>query len=188
MNAHPSLLVALVASALACSHPTAPPEALAPTPAPPRTVEARVLPSVLEEGAVRAAPTPPRSAPSSGTTHPATPAPTPIARAPRTDDVRVSVTHITATEGEDGHGNTTRATDAVAIDLERADGWQAGALTTTLCVGDLRFYAMGYPSVTVMRFVVADGRTLPRGAEVALQYGPDPARRRVIAPALPVTP
>lgn len=100
--------------------------------------------------------------------------------------MRVRVSRVTATEGEDGHGNTVRATSPVAIDLERATGWQAGALTTTLRVGELSFSSMGYPEVTTMRFIVADGSILSARGEVSLQYGPDPARRRVIAPALPV--
>ncbi len=192
MNAHLSLPVALALCALSCSHAAAPPETPstpAPTPAP-TTLAAQPVarPSVLEPGATRnTAAAAPRSPAIPGTTHTNATPPPPIARpATPLDDVRVRVSRVTATEGEDGHGNTVRATSPVAIDLERATGWQAGALTTTLRVGELSFSSMGYPEVTTMRFIVADGSILSAHGEVSLQYGPDPARRRVIAPALPV--
>lgn len=189
MNAHRSLPFALAVCALSCSHAAAPPEAPStaaqtPVAAPPAT-----RPSVLEPGAVRGAVTAPRGPSNAGVTHVGATPPPPVARpAASLDDVRVTVSRVTAAEGEDGHGNTVRATNPVAIDLERATGWQGGALTTTLHVGALSFHFMGYPEVTTMRFIVADGRALPTRGEVSLQYGPDPERRRVIAAALPVIP
>lgn len=195
MNANLSLAVALTSLALSCSHPAAPPEA--PSSAAPSTpasatspVSATPRPSVLEAGAIRTPAAAPRlPASQRGGTRPGGLDATPVARAPATpDDVRVRLTRVASDVGEDGHGNTVRATAPVAIDLERASGWQAGALTTTLHVGALSFYSMGYPEVTTMRFIVADGSTLPRDAVVSLQYGPDPERRRVLAHALPVTP
>lgn len=194
MNAHLSLPVALAICALSCSHAAAPPETPStPAPTPGSTQPAAqpvAQPSVLEPGATRrAAVTAPRSPAIPGTTHAGATPPTPVARpAAPADDVRVRVSRVAATEGEDGHGNTVRATNPVAIDFERATGWQAGALTTSLHIGALSFYSMGYPEATTMRFIAADGAALPAQGEVSLQYGPDPARRRVIAPALPVIP
>ena len=191
MNAHIPLVAALAMGALSCSHAATPPEAPS-TSAPHANAVAQPVaqPSVLEPGAVRnTSVVAPRSPASSNTTHSGAIAPTPIAHsATPADEVRVRVSRVTATEGEDGRGNTVRATSPVAIDLERTHGWQAGALTTTLHVGALSFYSMGYPEATTMRFVVADESVLTAGGEVALQYGPDPARRRVIAPSLPVIP
>ena len=93
---------------------------------------------------------------------------------------------IAATEGEDGHGRTVRATDPIAIDLDTPDGWPGRALATTLQVGALRFHTPGYPSATAMRFIAADAHALPIDAPVSIQYGPDPDHRRVVASALPV--
>jgi hypothetical protein len=75
----------------------------------------------------------------------------------------------------------------MALDLESDHGWPGGGLATTLVVGDQRFYNLGYPSITTMRFIVADGDALPRDAEVALELGPGGKRRRVLAASLPVT-
>jgi hypothetical protein len=140
--------------------------------------------SVLEPGAFRPGSTP---APVGGPAVSARPVAAHVALAP----VRVSVVRLSAGQGEDGHGHTVAAVRPVAIDLETEGGWHAGALATTLTVGDLRFHDMGYPSVTTMRFVVADERALPRDVEVALEAGATPfapsARRRVVAPTLPVT-
>jgi hypothetical protein len=142
--------------------------------------------SVLEPGAFRPGSTPapvgpPAVSARSVSAHP------PVALAP----VRVSVVRLAAAQGEDGHGHTVAAVRPAAIDLETEGGWHAGGLATTLTVGDLRFHDMGYPSVTTMRFIVADEGALPRDVEVALEAGGTPfapaARRRVVAPSLPVT-
>lgn len=130
---------------------------------------------MLEPGAWRAAPTP--------TNVPSSP------HAPRTvtttATVTVRVVPIDAREGEDGQGNTIPATHPVAIDLETAAGWPAGARATTLTIGTLRFYTPGYPSLTTLRFIAADGRALPRDGEVVVEAG---ALRRVVASSLPVAP
>jgi hypothetical protein len=99
--------------------------------------------------------------------------------------VRISVVRLSIPEGEDGHGNTVPAVRPAAIDLVTEGGWHAGGLATTMTIGDLRFHNMGYPSITTMRFVVADEDALPRNAEVALEVGSS-LRRRVLAPSLPV--
>ena len=99
--------------------------------------------------------------------------------------MRVTVENCTAHEGEDGHGNVVPSTRPVSIELENPDGWSGGALTTTLVVGALEFHNAGHPSPTTLRYLVADGNTLPRNTEVVLQYGPDPSRRRVVTASLP---
>ncbi len=119
---------------------------------------------------------------------PAVPRPLPAPRAPALADpgpVQIRVVRVRTAEGEDGHGNTVRAADPVAIDLDAPHGWPGRGLALSLRVGDRQFYTPGYPTPTTMRFVAADGRDLPRGAEVALQYGPDVTVRRVLAASLP---
>jgi hypothetical protein len=100
----------------------------------------------------------------------------------------VRVVPLEAAQGEDGHGNVIPAVRPAAIDLVAEHGWQAGGLATTLRVGDLAFHNMGYPTVTTMRFIVADARTLPAFGEVALEVGPGSLRRRVLSPSLGVSP
>jgi hypothetical protein len=168
-----SLLVALVVAA--CSEPPAPPGG---NRSPSATVaSSHAPPSVLQPGAF--APGSERSA----RLAPSATARPPIAPSP----VQIGVVPFSAREGEDGHGNTVRALRPAAIDLVTAVGWHAGGLATTLTVGDLRFHNMGYPSITTMRFVVADLGALPRDAEVALEVGGPSGRRRVLASSLPVT-
>jgi hypothetical protein len=99
------------------------------------------------------------------------------------EPVRVRFVRVAATRGEDGYGHSVVATRPIAIDLEADHGWHAGGLTTTLTVGSLRFHDMGYPSITTMRFLVADEGALPRDAEVALEVG-SALRRRVLATSL----
>jgi hypothetical protein len=162
-----SLLVALAVAA--CSEEPTEPAASRGSPAP-----AAEATSVLEPGAFR-----PGAAPTV-VVAPATSARTTTAAAP----VRVSVVRLTAGRGEDGHGHTVAAVRPAAIDLTTEGGWHAGGLATTLTVGDLRFHDMGYPSITTMRFIVADEGALPRDAEVAVEVGIGSARRRVLAPSL----
>jgi hypothetical protein len=100
--------------------------------------------------------------------------------------VHINVIRLAVTEGEDGHGKTIPAVRPAAIDLVTEGGWHQGALETTMTIGDLRFHNLGYPSITTMRFIVADEGALPRNAEVALEVGSS-LRRRVLAPSLPVT-
>jgi hypothetical protein len=92
----------------------------------------------------------------------------------------------TDTTGEDGHGNVVAAPWPVAIELECEAGFAAGAQGTTLHVGSLQFYNVGYPSLRVARFIVADGRTLAAHTPVSLQYGA--MQPRVLATALQVPP
>jgi hypothetical protein len=136
----------------------------------------RKTPSVLEPGAFPPRRTPKDVAAQRGLVRPL------IAPAL----ARVDVVHLAVHEGEDGHGNTVLAVRPAAIDLVADGGWHAGGLATTLWVGDLHFHNMGYPSVTTMRFIVADVGVLPRDAEVALEVGGPSGRRRVLAPSLPV--
>lgn len=167
-----------VAFALALTSCTraAPPEP-APVSLPPATPAAPPSSptAVLEPGAWRAPaePTP--------TTQGAPPQRPP---APPPATVRVRVVRTADAEGEDGAGSTVAARWPVAIELESADGWPAGALTTTLFVGAMHFHNAGHPTLTTARYVVADGRALPADAEVALQYGGN--ARRVVAPSLMV--
>jgi hypothetical protein len=168
-----SLLVALAVAA--CSE-----DASRPVPGASASPNATAA-SVLEPGAFRPGSTPAPVGPPAVSGHAG------VALAP----VRVSVVRLAAFQGEDGHGHTVAAVRPAAIDLETEGGWHAGGLATTLTVGDLRFHDMGYPSVTTMRFIVADEGALPRDVEVALEAGATPfapaARRRVVAPSLPVT-
>ena len=99
--------------------------------------------------------------------------------------VTVRVVPVDAREGEDGRGNTVVAAHPVAIELETETGWPGGGRATTLSVGALRFYTPGYSSLTTLRFIAADGRTLPRDDEVVVEAG---ALRRVVASSLPVSP
>lgn len=183
------LSVCLAASCTRAAAPAAPSPATAQTTsatpevardAPPRA-------SVLEPGAVRA----PRQTPTvtagspTRTGAPATPA-APIAHSAQ--QVTVRVTPFVVAEAEDGSGHTVPAAHPVAIELESPTGWPGRALTVTLEVGALRFHDVGYASATTMRFLAADGRALPRGAEVALRYGPDGGPRRVLATSMPVSP
>jgi hypothetical protein len=98
--------------------------------------------------------------------------------------VTIRVVRLAVTEGEDGHGKTVPPVHPAAIDLVTPGGWHASALATTMTIGELRFHNMGYPSITTMRFIVADEDALPRNVEVALELGSS-ARRRVLAPSLP---
>jgi hypothetical protein len=144
-------------------------------PAAPSPASSNAVAPVLEPGAF-----PPRATP--------LPVAAPIGKAPprvALAPVRVRVVRLAVAEGEDGHGHTIRAVHPAAVDLETEGGWHASALATTMTIGDLRFHNMGYPNVTTMRFIVADDEALPRNAEVALELG-TPARRRVLAPSLPV--
>jgi hypothetical protein len=136
----------------------------------------RKPPSVLEPGAF-----PPRRAPREvagprGSARPRFAPP----------QATVAVVPVAVREGEDGHGNTVSAVRPAAIDLVVEGGWHAGGLATTLRVGDLHFHDMGYPTVTTMRFIVADVAVLPRDAEVALEVGGPSGQRRVLALSLPV--
>ncbi len=133
-------------------------------------------PSVLEPGAVRAPDPRPRTIPPTVTARPSIP----------TAPVTVNVVRISASDGEDGAGNTVPATDPVAIDLVTPDGWSAGAMTRTLYVGNLHFHSGGNPSITTLRFIVARASLLPAHGEVAVQYSSDPGQRRVLAASLPV--
>jgi hypothetical protein len=163
--------VALLVAALVVAACTGEPSEPAPV-----AVQAADRPSLLEPGAF-----PPRRAPQL-TSPPVVASAVPAATAP----VRVEVVRLAAAQGEDGHGHVVRAARPAAIDLVSERGWHAGGLATTLTVGDLRFYDMGYPTITTMRFLVADEATLPRDVEVALEVGGSPARRRVLAPSLPL--
>ncbi len=167
--------VALALALTACTH-SAPPEPTPVTlpPATPATPPSSPT-AVLEPGAWRA---PAETTPTTQTAPPVA-APTPPRAA-----VRVRVVRTTDAEGEDGAGNTVAARWPVAIELESVDGWPAGALTTTLFVGAQHFHNAGHPTLTTARYIVADGRSLPTDAEVALQYGG--AARRVVAPSLTV--
>jgi hypothetical protein len=161
-----SLLVALAPAACSVepsgpASPSAPPSATVAT--------------VLEPGAF-----PPRSTPTPLTAPTLTPRPT-VPLAP----VRINVVRLNVPEGEDGYGHTVPAIRPAAIDLVTEGGWHAGGLATTMTIGDRRFHNMGYPSITTMRFIVADEGALPRDAEVALEVGSS-VRRRVLAPSLPV--
>lgn len=184
-------IVCCVCLAASCTRAAAP---AAPSPATPTTT---VIPdaarattaraSVLEPGAVRA----PRQSPTvtagspTRTGEPATPA-APIVHSAQ--QVTVRVTPFAVAEAEDGSGHTVPAAHPVAIELESPTGWPGRALTVTLEVGALRFHDVGYASATTMRFLAADGRALPQGAEVALRYGPDGGPRRVLATSMPVSP
>ncbi len=161
-----SLLVALAVAA--CSvDPSGP--------APPSAPPSATVATVLEPGAF-----PPRTPPA-----PVTPPAAATRPAVPLSPARIHVVRLAVPEGEDGHGNTVPATRPAAIDLVTEGGWHAGGLATTMTIGDLRFHNMGYPSITTMRFIVADEAALPRNAEVALEVGPTAARRRVLAPSLP---
>jgi hypothetical protein len=166
-----SLLVALAVAA--CSESPAP----APVPAPASTRAADPSP-VLEPGAFPPNTTPP---PAVARVQVARPGITP-------PPVRVSLVRLTAREGEDGRGHVVPAVHPAAIDLVTDHGWPAGAMATTLTVGSLHFHNLGYPSITTMRFIVADEDSLPRDAEVALEGGGVAGHRRVLAAALPGAP
>lgn len=184
-------IVCCVCLAASCTRAAAP---AAPSPATPTTsvsqdVARDAIPraSVLEPGAVRA----PRQTPTATagsptrTVAPAT-STAPIVRSAQ--QVTVRVTSFVVAEAEDGRGRTVPAVHPVAIELESPTGWPGRALTVTLEVGALRFHDVGYASATTMRFLAADGRALPQGAEVALRYGPDGGPRRVVATSMPVSP
>ncbi len=94
---------------------------------------------------------------------------------------------VRAAEGEDGHGNTVEAPNAVAIDLD-AHRFPPRALDPVLSIGQLRFTHYSHPHPGVLRFVVADRALLPEGAEVAVQYGDDASSRVVLTSSLEVTP
>lgn len=171
-------MIALSSLLAACTRAAPPePSPVSLPPATPAATRASSPTAVLEPGAWRAPTTP------SPTTQTPTPA-SPVVAPPAAGPVRVRVVRTSDAEGEDGEGHTVPARWPVAIELERDEGWTAGALTTTLFVGALHFHNAGHPSLTTARYIVADGRSLPPDTEVALQYGGTP--RRVVAPSLTV--
>ena len=171
-------MIAFSSLLVACTRAAPPePSPVSLPPATPAATHASSPTAVLEPGAWRAPTTP------SPTAQTPTHAP-PVAAPPTAGPVRVRVVRTSDAEGEDGSGHTVPARWPVAIELERDEGWTAGALTTTLFVGALHFHNAGHPSLTTARYIVADGRSLPAATEVALQYGGTP--RRVVAPSLTV--
>lgn len=100
--------------------------------------------------------------------------------------IAIQITSIDAQHGEDGRGSVVPASDAIAIDLIREDGFGGRALDPVLHVGQLRFTRYEHPAPDRMRFVVADRAVLPESATVTLQWGDDRSSRVVVARAVQV--
>jgi len=143
--------------------------------------------SVAAPAATTAAP--PRGDHASSTIAPAAPdddlppaAPPPTAGA---QNLRLDVHPIDAAQGEDGRGNVIPAVQPVALDVI-ADAWPGRGLDPVLEIGDRVFRHYHHPGPGVLRYVAADGGTLPEGAPVRLRWGEDSGNAVPVAASLAV--
>ncbi|MEM6990661.1 MAG: hypothetical protein AAF721_09195 [Myxococcota bacterium] len=100
---------------------------------------------------------------------------------PQSAAFSLTVHDVAVPRGEDGRGATVPATRPQALDV-RGPSIPVRALDPVLHIGPLHFHHYTFPAKGVLRYVVADGKALPPGAEVYLQWGDDERSRIVIRP------
>lgn len=97
---------------------------------------------------------------------------------------RVDLLEVAVPMAEDGSGGVVQAPRAaLAIDVT-ATRWPVRALDPVLHVGQIRLRRYRHVSPFVLRFVIADGASLPRDAPAFVQYGDDVGSRIDVAQAL----
>lgn len=98
------------------------------------------------------------------------------------------VVPIDVQQGEDGRGNLTQAVQPVALDIV-ADAWHGRALDPVLRIGqDHHFRQYQFPGPGIIRFIVADKNSLPRGASVTISFDGDPHSVTTVTNSLQVDP